>query len=431
MRSDDDVALDADFAKTKIVSNKKEHRAPSHGEPRQTTPLSRTIMLLFAAASGLAVANAYFAHPMLDVMADDLGLSRAHAGLIVGATQVGYGLGLILLVPIGDLIDRRRLVIAQSLLSVAALIAIGFASSGNMLLVAMAVMGLLAVVTQAFVAYAASLAPPAERGHIVGVVTSGIVLGILLARTVAGTLTDLSGWRTVYLVSAAATLIIVALLWKALPRQEARPASMSYPRLIGSLFGLLVSEPALLIRGIICMLIFANITTLLTPLVLPLSAPPFSLSHTAIGLFGLAGVAGALGATRAGRWTDRGLGQRTTGSSLALMLLAWGPISLLPHSILWLVIGVVVIDFGLQAVHVTNQAMIYRVRPDAQSRLTAGYMVFYSIGSALGSSMSTLAYAYAGWLGVCLLGAGISALALAFWGLTLRVMPANATRTLS
>ncbi|WP_174049888.1 MFS transporter [Rhizobium rhizogenes] len=431
MRSDDDVALDADFAKTKIVSNKKEHRAPSHGEPRQAPPLSRAIMLLFAAASGLAVANAYFAHPMLDVMADDLGLSRAHAGLIVGATQVGYGLGLILLVPIGDLIDRRRLVIAQSLLSVAALIAIGFASSGNMLLVAMAVMGLLAVVTQAFVAYAASLAPPAERGHIVGVVTSGIVLGILLARTVAGTLTDLSGWRTVYLASAAATLVIVALLWKALPRQEARPASMSYPRLIGSLFGLLVSEPALLIRGIICMLIFANITTLLTPLVLPLSAPPFSLSHTAIGLFGLAGVAGALGATRAGRWTDRGLGQRTTGISLALMLLAWGPISLLSRSILWLVIGVIVIDFGLQAVHVTNQAMIYRVRPDAQSRLTAGYMVFYSIGSALGSSMSTLAYAHAGWLGVCLLGAGISAAALAFWGLTLRVMPANATRALS
>ncbi|MGV1764238.1 MFS transporter [Rhizobium rhizogenes] len=431
MRPDDDVVLDADFAKTKIVSDKTEQWAPSHGEPRRTPPLSRAIMLLFAVASGLAVANAYFAHPMLDVMADDLGLSRAHAGLIVGATQVGYGLGLILLVPIGDLIDRRRMVITQSLLSVAALIAIGFASSGNMLLVAMAVMGLLAVVTQAFVAYAASLAPPAERGHIVGVVTSGIVLGILLARTVAGTLTDLSGWRTVYLASAAATLVIVALLWKALPRQEARPASMSYPHLIGSLFGLLVSEPALLIRGIICMLIFANITTLLTPLVLPLSAPPFSLSHTAIGLFGLAGVAGALGATRAGRWTDRGLGQRTTGISLALMLLAWGPISLLPHSVLWLVIGVIVIDFGLQAVHVTNQAMIYRVRPDAQSRLTAGYMVFYSIGSALGSSMSTLAYAHAGWLGVCLLGAGISAAALAFWGLTLRVMPANATRALS
>lgn len=431
MRSDDDVVLDTDFAKRKIASDETEERTSGRGKPGRPPSISRAVMLLFAVASGLAVANAYFAHPMLDVMADDLGLSRAHAGLIVGATQVGYGLGLILLVPIGDLVDRRRLVIAQSLLSVMALIVIGFASSGNMLLIAMAVMGLLAVVTQAFVAYAASLAPPAERGHIVGVVTSGIVLGILLARTIAGTLTDLSGWRTVYLASAVATLVIVVLLGKALPRQEVRRATMSYPRLIGSLFGLLVREPALLIRGIICMLIFANITTLLTPLVLPLGAPPFSLSHTAIGLFGLAGVAGALGATRAGRWTDRGLGQRITGISLALMLLAWGPISLLSHSILWLVIGVVVIDFGLQAVHVTNQAMIYRVRPDAQSRLTAGYMVFYSIGSAFGSSLSTLAYAHASWTGVCLLGAGISGLTLIFWGLTLRLMPASATRSLS
>lgn len=394
-------------------------------------PLSPGLTLLFAVASGLAVANAYFAHPMLDVMADDLGLSRAHAGLIVAATQIGYGLGLILLVPIGDLIDRRKLVIVQSLLSVLALLSISLAFTGPMLLVSMAIMGFLAVLTQAFVAYAATLARPSERGHVVGAVTGGIVLGILLARTVAGALTDLSGWRTVYLVSAFLTLVIVAVLYKLLPRQEKPAEPMSYPRLIGSLFNLLATEPVLRIRGIIAMLIFANITTLLTPLVLPLSAPPFSLSHTAIGLFGLAGAAGAIGATRAGRWADRGFGQRVTGMALALMLAAWLPISLLPHSILWLILGVIVIDFGLQAVHVTNQAMIYRVRPEAQSRLTAGYMVFYSIGSAIGSSSSTLAYAHGGWTGVCLLGAGISGLTLAFWGLTLRSMPAGSVRALS
>ena len=394
-------------------------------------PLSPGLTLLFAVASGLAVANAYFAHPMLDVMADDLGLSRAHAGLIVAATQIGYGLGLILLVPIGDLIDRRKLVIVQSLLSVLALLSISLAFTGPMLLVSMAIMGFLAVLTQAFVAYAATLARPSERGHVVGAVTGGIVLGILLARTVAGALTDLSGWRTVYLVSAFLTLVIVAVLYKLLPRQEKPAEPMSYPRLIGSLFNLLATEPVLRIRGIIAMLIFANITTLLTPLVLPLSAPPFSLSHTAIGLFGLAGAAGAIGATRAGRWADRGFGQRVTGMALALMLAAWLPISLLPHSILWLILGVIVIDFGLQAVHVTNQAMIYRVRPEAQSRLTAGYMVFYSIGSAIGSSSSTLAYAHGGWTGVCLLGAGISGLTLAFWGLTLRAMPAGSVRALS
>jgi predicted MFS family arabinose efflux permease len=393
----------------------------------QASRLTRPITLLFAVASGLAVANAYFAQPLLDVMAQELGLSRTIAGLIIGATQFGYGLGLILLVPLGDLIDRRSLIIGQSLLSALALVSVGFSSTATMLLGSMAALGLLAVVTQTLVAYAASLARPAERGQVVGVVTSGIVLGILLARTAAGLLTDLSGWRTVYLVSAALTLVIAALLYKALPRQERLPATISYPRLIGSLITLFLEEPVLRIRAVIAMLIFANITTLLTPLVLPLSAPPFSLSHTEVGLFGLAGAAGALGATRAGRWADQGLGQRITGMALGLMLLAWLPISWLGHSILWLILGVVIIDFGLQATHVTNQGMIYRVRAEAQSRLTAAYMVFYSIGSALGSSLSTIVYAHAGWNGVCLLGAGISALTIAFWAATLRATPAMAT----
>ncbi|MEO9338898.1 MFS transporter [Mesorhizobium sp. SB112] len=391
-------------------------------------PLSRSVTFLFAVASGLAVANAYFAHPLLDVMADDLGLTHAVAGLIVGATQLGYGLGLILLVPMGDLIDRRKLIVGQSLLSVLALISVGFSSTSAMLLASMAAVGLLAVVTQALVAYAASLARPAERGQVVGVVTSGIVLGILLARVASGILTDLSGWRTVYLVSAVLTLAIACLLYKVLPKQERRHVTISYPRLIASLVTLFVEEPVLRIRAVIAMLIFANITTLLTPLVLPLSVPPFSLSHTEIGLFGLAGAAGALGAARAGRWADRGYGQRTTGIALALMLVAWLPISLLGHSILWLIAGVFIIDFGLQATHVTNQGMIYRVRPEAQSRLTAAYMLFYSIGSATGSSLSTVVYAHAGWNGVCLLGAGISALTIIFWVMTLSTTPSVATQ---
>lgn len=392
----------------------------THREPGNQQTIPRALVLLFAVASGLAVANAYFAHPLLDVMAADLGLSRATIGLVVGATQAGYGLGLIFLVPVGDLIDRRKLVIVQSMLSVAALICVGFASSGAALLMAMAAMGFFAVVTQAFVAYAASLAPPARRGEVVGTVTSGIVLGILLARVIAGALADVSGWRTVYLLSAALTLMIAVVLFYVLPPQQNRGERLSYPKLIGSLVTVFMQERVLRVRAILAMLIFADVTTLLTPLVLPLSAPPFSLSHTAIGLFGLAGAAGALGAARAGRWTDRGHGERVTGIALALMLIAWLPIILLPHSILWLIAGVLILDFGLQAVHVTNQGLIYRVRPEAQSRLTAAYMVFYSIGSAFGSSSSTMIYAHHGWTGVCLLGATIAASALIFWAVTLR-----------
>lgn len=158
-------------------------------------------------------------------------------------------------------------------------------------------------------------------------------------------------------------------------------------------------------------------------MILPLSAPPFSLSHTEVGLFGLAGAMGAIGAARAGRLADRGLAQRTTGISLTLMLASWLPISLLGHSIWGLVVGVVTIDFGLQSVHVANQSLIYRVRPEAQSRLTAGYMVFYSIGCAIGSIASTVVYAQAGWSGVCAAGGAISAIALVFWALTRHLAP--------
>ncbi|MCM0750536.1 MFS transporter [Brucella pseudogrignonensis] len=393
--------------------------------------LSRATLLLFAIASGLAVANVYFAHPLLDVMSDDMGLKRSRAGLIIASSQVGYAIGLIFLVPLGDLFDRRKLILAHFLLSVLSLLTIGFAGSATMLLLAMAVMGLLAVVTQALVAYAASLADPMRRGHVVGIVTSGIVLGILLARAIAGALTDIGGWRSVYFSSAALTLLISLLLWRSLPRQNRQTTSVSYPALILSLVTLFRSEPVLRIRAIIAMLIFADITTLLAPLVMPLSAPPFELSHAQIGLFGLAGAAGALAASRAGVAADRGQAQRMTGIALTLMLLSWIPIALLDYSLLWLIAGVLVIDFGLQAVHVTNQAMIYRVRPDAQNRLTAAYMVFYSIGSASGSALSTWIYAYAGWNGVCLLGGGISLFTLIFWAATRKSMPEVATRPVS
>ena len=399
--------------------------------PDARPSLSSATLLLFAAASGLAVANVYFAHPLLDVMADDLGLKRSTAGLIVAASQIGYALGLIFLVPLGDLFNRRKLIITHFLLSVLSLIAIGLAANATVLLVAMAFMGLLAVVTQALVAYAASLAEPGRRGHVVGIVTSGIVLGILLARAIAGALTDIGGWRIVYFVSAILTLSIALLLWRSLPDQKRQPTSVRYPALILSLVSLFRSEPVLRIRAIIAMLIFANITTLLAPLVMPLSAPPFELSHAQIGLFGLAGAAGALAASRAGSVADRGHAQRMTGFALLLMFISWGLIALLGHSLLWLIAGVLVLDFGLQAVHVTNQAMIYRVRPDAQNRLTAAYMVFYSIGSASGSAASTWIYAHAGWNGVCVLGAGISLVTFVFWAATLKTTPEAATRAVS
>jgi predicted MFS family arabinose efflux permease len=392
--------------------------------------ISPAVALLFSIACGIAVANVYYAQPLLGTMAAEFGISPATIGLVVTVTQIGYGLGLIFVVPLGDLLDRRRLIAGQSLLSAAALLVVAFAPTGAVLLVGMAVVGLLAVVAQVLVAYAAILVRSAERGRIVGSVTSGIVIGILLARTVSGALSDIFGWRSVYMVSAVATVIIAVLLLKALPRQTVASVHTSYPRLIGSVFTLFIEEPVLRIRATIALLIFSAMTMLWTPMVLPLSAPPFSLSHTEVGLFGLAGAMGAVGASRAGRHADRGHAQRTTGISLAIMLASWLPISLLTHSLWGLIVGVVTIDFGLQSVHVANQSLIYRVRPEAQSRLTAGYMVCYSIGCAIGSIVSTLVYARAGWSGVCFGGAAISAIALVFWTLTRHLAPDTPPRSL-
>ena len=406
-------------------------KAAMHGATRQTdtdeagarASLSRATALLFSVTCGLAVANVYYAQPLLDTIADDFAISRAAVGIVITVTQVGYGFGLLLLVPLGDLLNRRRLIIGQSLLSVFALLAVAAAPTGTMLLAAMTAVGALAVVTQVLVAYAATLAKPAERGQAVGTVTSGIILGILLARTASGLFSDLFGWRSIYVVSAAATSIIAVLLFAMLPRQAIPGTRLSYARLIGSVFILFAEVPMLRIRAILALFVFAAITVLLTPVVLPLSGPPFSLSHAQIGLLGLAGAAGALGAARAGRLSDLGLGQRTTGTGLIVMLASWVPIALLPYSLWALVLGVVTIDYGLQSVHVSNQSLIYRVRPEAQSRLTAGYMIFYSIGCATGSITSTLVYAHAGWNGVCLLGAAISGTALLFWALTQHLTP--------
>ncbi|NEW06716.1 MFS transporter [Paenibacillus sp. SYP-B3998] len=389
-------------------------------EVLRVTTMPRYLTLLFAIACGLAVANIYYAQPLLDTLASEFGITRSSVGIVITVTQICYALGLLLLVPLGDLLNRRRLIAGQMLFSVLALIAVGTATTSTMLLIGMATVGLLAVVTQVLVAFAAALAAPAERGRVVGLVTSGVVIGILLARTVAGVLTDLAGWRSVYLFSSALMMIMAVVMLRLLPNIKNERASLSYSQLLLSVLALFVQERILRIRAVLALLIFTAFSILWTSLVLPLSSPPLSLSHTAIGAFGLAGAAGALAAARAGRLADRGLGQLTTGVALSLLLVSWLPINYTGYSLFALIIGVILLDLAVQAVHVTNMSMIYTVRPEARSRLTAGYMIFYSIGSATGSIASTSIYAYAGWNGVCLLGAAVSALALLFWIATRR-----------
>ncbi|MFU1888288.1 MULTISPECIES: MFS transporter [Bacillus] len=387
----------------------------------QQPSMSHALALLFATACGMSVANIYFAQPLLDQLSNEFSINHSIIGVVITVTQIFYGVGLLLLVPLGDLLNQRRLIVGQMLLSTTALVIVGTASSSMVLFAGMALVGLLAVVTQTLVAFAATIASPTERGRVVGIVTSGIVIGILLARTFAGILTDVAGWRSVYLFSAALMLLMVFMFIKMLPNVKREVKSLSYPELIRSVLTLFIQERTLRVRSVLAMLIFADFSILWTSLVLPLSTPPIALSHSAIGAFGLVGVAGALAAARAGKWADQGYGQRTTGIALALLLISWLFISYIEQSLIALVIGIVLLDLAVQAIHVTNQTMILPLHTEARSRLTAGYMVFYSIGSAGGSIASTQIYAHFGWGGVSLLGASVSAFALLFWAMTRRV----------
>ncbi len=377
--------------------------------------LPRWTLLVFAFTCGASVANIYYAQPLLDTIAATFGISPGAVGLVVALTQVGYAAGLVFIVPLGDLVDRRKLIVAQTLFSAIALVAIGSAPHVFALFAGMIVVGLLAVVVQVLVALSATLARPAERGQAVGLVTSGVVVGILTARFVAGVLADIGGWRVVYFSSAGLMLVLGLLLVRVLPRNIPIGSSERYAAVLKSIPLLFWQEPVPRLRAGLAFLIFASFSTLWTAMVLPLSAAPFSLSHTQIGLFGLAGLAGALAAGSAGRLADQGFAERTTGFSLTLLCLSWLAIGFLPRSLVVFALGVVALDFAVQAVHVTNQSLIFARRPEARSRLVGGYMVFYSAGSALGAITSTASYARFGWTGVCVAGAAFSLAALALW----------------
>ncbi|GAA1585105.1 MFS transporter [Kribbella karoonensis] len=358
---------------------------------------------LLAVAAGVAVATVYFAQPLLVTIGQDLGIAAGTVGVFVTVTQAGYALGLFFLVPLGDLLDRRRLIRLQFALLAVALLVTALARNALMLFIGLAFVGALAVVTQSLVAYGAALSDPAQRGRTVGTITTGIVLGILLARTTSGVLTDLFNWRTAYLTACAACLAITALFGRPAPGPRPQPR-LGYRELLRSTVGLW-REPLFRESAVRAFFIFASFSTLWTSIALPLSER--GLSHTEIGAFGLIGAAGALAAGPAGRLADRGRGPAVTVGASVLLATSW---LVTAHSLAGLAIGAVLLDLAVQAIHVSNQSMIYR--PDSGGRLIGAYMVFYSLGSAAGAIASTALYERAGWAAVCVLGAafGLGAL---------------------
>ena len=390
--------------------------------PAPAKTISPFLVLIMAGATGLAVASNYYAQPLLPTMAKDLGMSATQAGFIVTVAQLGYGLGLLLIVPLGDLFERRGLIVFMTLLSAAGLVVTALAPAIHWVLLGTALTGLFSVVAQILVPFAATLAQPEERGRVVGTVMTGLLLGILLARTVAGAFTALGSWRIVFWVGAGAMVFMAVLLRRALPRHH-KPVNLSYGRLLLSIFTLFRDEPVLRLRSLLGAASFATFSVLWTSMAFLLAGPAYGFAPATIGLFGLAGAAGALAASSAGRLADQGKGDWVTGGGLCVLLLSWLPLAFAGRSLVALVFGVLLLDLAVQAIHISNQAAIYRIRPEARNRLTAGYMTSYFIGGAAGSLLSAAAYSHFQWLGVMAVGGAFSLLgALAWWVDRVRVL---------
>ena len=379
-----------------------------------TQGLSPALILLMSVATGLAVASNYYAQPLLETIARNFSLSASSAGFIVTAAQLGYAVGLLFLVPLGDMFERRAMIVSMTLLAAGGMLITASSQSLAMMIFGTALTGLFSVVAQILVPLAATLASPEKRGKVVGTIMSGLLLGILLARTVAGLLAGIGGWRTVYWVASVLMVVMALALWRGLPKVKSE-THLNYPQLLGSVFSLFTHDKLLRTRALLGCFTFANFSILWTSMAFLLAAPPFNYSEGMIGLFGLAGAAGALGARPAGGLADKGKSHITTTASLVLLLLSWAAIWYGHVSVLALIVGILVLDLTVQGVHITNQTVIYRVKPEARNRLTAGYMTSYFIGGAAGSLISASAWQHAGWAGVCAVGAVMAILNLLVW----------------
>ena len=386
--------------------------------PDPGTRLARGTVLLLAVVCGAAVANIYYAQPLLPVVAQALGVSEGAAGLLVTASQIGYAIALALLVPLGDVLERRRLVSTLLAASAVALVGASLAPSLALLLVAVAVVGVTSAVAQIVVPMAASLAGEQERGTVVGTVMSGLLIGILAARTVAGFVAEFAGWRIVF-VAAAVLMVALALAVRLLLPPVPPTESTRYPTLLRSVLTLVRDEPLLRRRMVLGGVGMGCFSILWTAVSFLLAAPPYGYDSATIGLFGLAGLAGAAAAVFAGRFADRGHGRRAVTVGLVLLLASWGLLGLGGTSVVALIAGIVVLDLAQQTLQISHQSAIYTRVHDARSRVTTAYVVSVFIGGGLGSAATSALYGTVGWVGVCVLGAAVTLLGIGVWALEL------------
>ncbi|WP_197076838.1 MFS transporter [Hymenobacter terrenus] len=372
--------------------------------------LDAALVWLMAITCGLVVANIYYNQPLLAAIGRTFHLPDSSASLVATATQVGYTLGMLLVVPLGDKLERKRLIMSMLLGAAGCMALAAWAPSFAVLASASVLLGILSAVPQLLVPMAAHLAPEESRGRIVGRVMSGLLIGILLSRTVSGYVGLHLGWRAMFEIGAGLMVLLVGLLiWK-LPTDQPTFTG-SYGSLMKSLLTLTREQVPLQRAALVGASLFAAFSVFWTTLTFYLEGAPYHYGSDIAGFFGLIGASGALAAPLAGKTVDTKGPDYTIGLSIGLALVAYAILGFGGTYMAGLVVGVILLDVGVQATHISNQSMVFALVPGARSRLNTVYMTAYFTGGSLGSVLGGLAWTHGGWPGVCLLGASLTGLA--------------------
>ncbi|KYG62391.1 MFS transporter [Bdellovibrio bacteriovorus] len=380
------------------------------------TQMSKGLTLLLGTAVGLIVANLYYAQPIVALIAGSLEINPALAGMILMLTQIGYGVGVLFLVPLGDIVENKKLIFSLIGLLIVSLLALAFVTQSVPYFIAAFVLGLGASAVQIIVPYAAHLTPEASRGRVVGSLMSGLMLGIMLSRPIASFLTDMFSWHAVFFLSAALMLVLSLVLMKFLPQRKPNHLGIGYLDLLGSMVQLVLRTPVLRRRGLYQAFMFGAFSLFWTTTPILLAGPEYHLSQTQIALFALAGVAGAIVAPLAGRAADLGMSRQGTAvamfSAIAAFLMThiFAPGSMM--SLVFLVLSAILLDAGITANLVLGQRAIFSLRAKYRSRLNGLYIAMIFVGGAAGSFLGAWAYAKGGWALTSVVGMAMPALAL-------------------
>lgn len=392
--------------------------------------LDRPLVLVMAAAAGIAVANLYYIQPLLGDMARSLHATQVDVGFAATLTQAGYAIGMLLILPLADIREKKRLILLMLCLSACSLLFMSFSWNSSVLLLAAFAVGCTSVVPQLIVPLAAQMAEPGERGKIIGTVMSGLLIGILLSRTFSGFVGGYFGWQTVYWIAAGLMVALALLLSRRLPVSPPN-SSISYGGLFKSMASLVREKPVVREAALNGAMMFAAFSAFWTTLVFLLEGPQYNMGATGTevaGLFGLVGVVGAAAAPVAGRIADRRSPRLTIWIGMAVVVLAYLCFLAFGFSLWGLIAGVILLDLGVQSCQISNQARIHALGDETRNRLNTIYMVTYFVGGAAGSLLASCGYSAFGWYGVCAIGLLTQAVALAVHVRGMRRTPEQAIR---